>query len=192
MRVITLPTKLSLTVLNGDGVFLRIDYALSEIAEQGNQAQAIDNLGLRQTVELAANAVPSSRRVNGMSLTQDITITTITGNAGSATKLQTARKINEIPFDGTKDIALSAGDIGAFTKAESDARYIKDVRLGAEVYTNRHNLGNESFVWRAELGFLCSGFSIWSGGGKEDNFNGMYSRPVQKLINGTWYNVASL
>ncbi|RIE47129.1 MULTISPECIES: phage tail protein, partial [Shigella] len=25
-----------------------------------------------------------------------------------------------------------------------------------------------------------------------DNVNGVYYRPLQKLINGTWYNVASI
>ena len=35
-------------------------------------------------------------------------VTTVTGNAGSATKLQTARLINGISFDGTADITINA------------------------------------------------------------------------------------
>jgi|AGFS01.1.fsa_nt_gi hypothetical protein len=46
------------------------------------------------------------------------------GNAVSATKLQTARTINGVAFDGTKNISISAGAIGSYTKAESDARFV--------------------------------------------------------------------
>lgn len=45
------------------------------------------------------------------------------GNAVSATKLQTARTISGVPFDGTNNISLSASDVGAYTQAESDARF---------------------------------------------------------------------
>lgn len=45
------------------------------------------------------------------------------GNAVSATKLQTARTINGVAFNGTANITISAGSIGSYTKAESDARY---------------------------------------------------------------------
>ena len=36
----------------------------------------------------------------------NVTVTDITGNAGTATKLKTARKINGVAFDGTKDITV--------------------------------------------------------------------------------------
>lgn len=42
------------------------------------------------------------------------------GNVASATKLQTARNINGVAFDGTRDISISAGQIGAYTKSETD------------------------------------------------------------------------
>lgn len=45
------------------------------------------------------------------------------GNAVSATQLQTARTINGVAFNGTANITISAGSIGSYTKAESDARY---------------------------------------------------------------------
>lgn len=45
------------------------------------------------------------------------------GNAVSATQLQTARTINGVAFNGTQNITISAGSIGSYTKAESDARY---------------------------------------------------------------------
>lgn len=42
--------------------------------------------------------------VNGM--TGAVTVTTISGNAGSATKLAATKNINDIPFDGSKDITI--------------------------------------------------------------------------------------
>ncbi|MBA1673665.1 hypothetical protein HCY93_02760 [Escherichia coli] len=45
------------------------------------------------------------------------------GNAVSATQLQTARTINGVAFNGTQNITISAGSIGSYTKAESDAKY---------------------------------------------------------------------
>ncbi|MDI6434292.1 phage tail protein [Cronobacter turicensis] len=46
-----------------------------------------------------------------------------TGNAATATRLQTARTINGVAFDGSANITISAGQLGAYTKAESDARF---------------------------------------------------------------------
>ncbi|QXN68744.1 tail-collar fiber protein [Hafnia phage yong2] len=45
------------------------------------------------------------------------------GNAVSATKLQTARTINGVAFDGTANINISASQVGSYTKAESDSRF---------------------------------------------------------------------
>ncbi|ELY4321575.1 phage tail protein [Cronobacter turicensis] len=45
------------------------------------------------------------------------------GTAVAASRLATARKIAGVAFDGTADIAIPAGSVGAYTKAEGDARY---------------------------------------------------------------------
>lgn len=42
------------------------------------------------------------------------------GNVTSATKLQTIRKIAGVAFDGTSDISIPAGNVGAYTKTEVD------------------------------------------------------------------------
>jgi hypothetical protein len=52
--------------------------------------------------------VPVTRTVNGQALSGNITITTITGNAGTATALATARAINGVNFDGTAAITVPA------------------------------------------------------------------------------------
>lgn len=91
--------------------------------------EIIDALSLRGTVNKANNAVPDSRRVNGMALSSDITISNISGNAGTATRLQTARNINGVPFDGSRDITLSAG----MSQHDADARYLQNLQRGAPV-----------------------------------------------------------
>ncbi|MGK7320108.1 phage tail protein [Salmonella enterica] len=91
--------------------------------------EIIDALSLRGTVNKANNAVPDSRRVNGMALSSDITISNISGNAGTATRLQMARKINGVPFDGSSDITLSAG----MSQHDADARYLQNLQRGAPV-----------------------------------------------------------
>ncbi|UMY66136.1 MULTISPECIES: hypothetical protein [unclassified Flavobacterium] len=53
--------------------------------------------------------------------TGDIQVTTITGNAGTATKLAAPKSINGVPFDGSQDITLPAvttisGNAGTATK----------------------------------------------------------------------------
>jgi hypothetical protein len=48
--------------------------------------------------------------------------TTIAGNAPSATKLATARTIAGVSFNGTSNIAIPAGNVGAYTKAEVDSK----------------------------------------------------------------------
>ncbi|MBS0870330.1 phage tail protein [Enterobacter ludwigii] len=45
------------------------------------------------------------------------------GNAVSASKLLTARTISGVPFDGTSNITLSADNVGAYSKTESDGRF---------------------------------------------------------------------
>ncbi|HCW2964702.1 TPA: tail fiber protein [Escherichia coli] len=42
----------------------------------------------------------------------------LSGNASTATKLQTARTINGVSFDGTADITLTAANVNAYTKTE--------------------------------------------------------------------------
>ena len=56
----------------------------------------------------AATYVPVTRTINGGALSSDVTISTITGNAGTATALATPRAINGTNFDGTAAITVTA------------------------------------------------------------------------------------
>lgn len=46
----------------------------------------------------------------------------ISGNVASASKLATARTIAGVLFDGSANISIGAGNVGAYTKAETDSR----------------------------------------------------------------------
>lgn len=79
-----------------------------------------------------------------------------------------------------------------------DARYqqrnggVQDVRYGSEMYYNPG--GNQvSWTFRSPSGHGLSGINVQeTGRNSADNIGGVYYRPLQKLINGTWYNVASV
>lgn len=71
----------------------------------------------------------------------------------------------------------------------ANGTFVRDNRLGAEISTHRENLGHESFVYRAASGCVVTGFNVHSSGSSQDEFVDMYSRPVQKNVNGTWYTV---
>ncbi|EQA7124443.1 phage tail protein, partial [Escherichia coli] len=88
---------------------------------------------------------------------------------------------------------VTPSDYGNF-----DARYqqrnggVQDVRYGYEMY---YNPGSNTVSWtfRSPSGHGLSGVKISdTHRNSADNVDGVYYRPLQKLINGTWYNVASV
>ncbi|ENW9248680.1 phage tail protein [Escherichia coli] len=139
------------------------------ILGKNTAGEIIDALSLRETVNKANSAVPNTRRVNGMALSSDITISNISGNAGTATRLQTARRINNVPFDGTSDITITATGV-------------QDMRLGSQRVDGHYD---DDFT-------VPSGYVVVGGDVHPSTSLKLYSRPLQKLINGTWYNAASV
>ncbi|HFU8034892.1 TPA: phage tail protein [Escherichia coli] len=140
----------------------------------------IDALSLRDTVNKANSAVPNTRRVNGMALSSDITISNISGNAGTATRLQNPRRINNVLFDGSSDITISSTDSGA----------VRDFRYTSEVF---HNPGGNEVSWtfRAPSGCVLSGINVQeTGSSSSDNIGGVYYKQTQVYINGSWRTVS--
>ncbi len=78
----------------------------------------------------------------------------------------------------------SAGDVGAYTKAESDSRYVRDIRLGTRVVQTM-----QKGVMYEKSGHVITGLGIV---GEVDGDDPAVFRPIQKYINGTWYNVAQV
>ncbi|WP_089576328.1 phage tail protein [Escherichia coli] len=99
--------------------------------------------------------------------------------------------------DGSVTFAVN-GQMTPSNYGNFDARYqqrnggVQDVRYGSEMYYNPG--GNQiSWTFRSPSGHGLSGINVqetWSN--SADNIGGVYYRPLQKLINGTWYNVASV
>lgn len=94
----------------GDNRYLRREQHGADIPNKG---AFIDNLGLRDTVNRAANALPSN------------------GTAVAASRLANTRRINGVAFDGTQDINITSG----ITQRDADARYVQNVMLGASART---------------------------------------------------------
>ncbi len=81
---------------------------------------------------------------------------------------------------------VNPSDYGNF-----DSRYVKDVRLGSQQYYGVNNW--QTWNFQCPSGHVLSGINVQdTGSNSADNIAGVYYRPVQKYINGTWYNVASV
>ena len=89
-------------------------YHFDVIAEgdRGSRSTRIWNLYNTWTAGSAAEPTAGFTQVTSTAIT---IVNNTSGNAGSATKLQTARKINGVDFDGTKDITIDAGGSGGHT-----------------------------------------------------------------------------
>lgn len=66
---------------------------------------------------------------NGLNVTGGIN-GSLNGNASTATKLQTARKISGVAFDGSSDITLKASHVGAFALGQTGSRVANDKAVG--------------------------------------------------------------
>ncbi|HFP3635800.1 TPA: phage tail protein [Escherichia coli] len=99
--------------------------------------------------------------------------------------------------DGSITFAVN-GQMTPSNYGNFDARYqqrnggVQDVRYGSEMYYNPG--GNQvSWTFRSPSGHGLTGINVQeTGSNSADNIVGVYYRPLQKLINGTWYNVASV
>ncbi|EAO1206224.1 hypothetical protein EX075_13750 [Salmonella enterica] len=78
----------------------------------------------------------------------------------------------------------SAGDVGAYTKAESDARYVSDVQLGAGTSKTTWNTSGN---WPKTAGYVIT--SVWKDA-NDYNLDGVVYAPLQKKIGSTWYTVS--
>ncbi|EOK4076211.1 phage tail protein [Escherichia coli] len=118
---------------------------LSNATNSDSETLAATPKAVKAVNENANKRVPSERKVNGKPLTEDIEITSITGNAGTATKLATARTIGGVGFDGSANINLpgvntqgnqnTTGNAGTATKLAT-ARTIGGVEFDGSANIN--------------------------------------------------------
>ncbi|EFM2288378.1 phage tail protein [Escherichia coli] len=146
----------------GDNRYLRRDQNGADIQDKGT---FIDNLGLRETVNRAANALPSN------------------GTAVAASRLANARRINGVAFDGTQDINITSG----MPESTANQRYVTGVRLGAQALS-----GGLEYNYSLSSGNVITGFKTdgdWEMRGGDDR---VYYRQIQYCINGHWVSAASI
>ena len=79
----------------------------------------------------------------------------------------------------------SAGDVGAYTKAECNSRFITGVRLGGLSSVQTWNGPG----WSDKSGYVVTG-SV--NGNRDELIDITQARPIQYCINGTWYNAGSI
>ncbi|ELU0964197.1 phage tail protein [Shigella boydii] len=79
----------------------------------------------------------------------------------------------------------SAGDVGAYTKAECNSRFITGIRLGTKSSVQTWNGPG----WGDKSGYVVTA-SINSN--RDELIDTTQARPVQYCINGTWYNAGSI
>ncbi|MGJ25199.1 phage tail protein [Escherichia coli] len=84
------------------------------------------------------------------------------------------------------------GQVSPSNYSNFDSRYVRDIRLGgAATYKPADN--GMTWTHQAPSGCVYSGIIVQdTGSNSADNIGGIYYRPVQKYINGTWYNVAQV
>ncbi|EJT2584933.1 phage tail protein, partial [Escherichia coli] len=79
----------------------------------------------------------------------------------------------------------SAGDVGAYTQAECNSRFITGIRLGGLSSVQIWNGPG----WSDRSGYVVTG-SV--NGNRDELIDTTQARPVQYCINGTWYNAGSI
>ncbi|MEE6885425.1 phage tail protein [Escherichia coli O104:H7] len=84
------------------------------------------------------------------------------------------------------------GQVSPSNYSNFDSRYVRDIRLGGAA---TYKPANNGMTWthQAPSGCVYSGIIVQdTDSNSADNIGGIYYRPVQKYINGTWYNVAQV
>ncbi|EFH0079371.1 phage tail protein [Escherichia coli] len=79
----------------------------------------------------------------------------------------------------------SAGDVGAYTQAECNSRFITGIRLGGLSSVQTWNGPG----WSDRSGYVVTG-SV--NGNHDELIDITQARPIQYCINGTWYNAGSI
>ncbi|ELV5499752.1 tail fiber protein [Escherichia coli] len=79
----------------------------------------------------------------------------------------------------------SAADVGAYTKAECNSRFITGIRLGGLSSVQTWNGPG----WSDRSGYVVTG-SV--NGNRDELIDTTQARPIQYCINGTWYNAGSI
>lgn len=166
------------------------EISMSHKVSVGGGSQVNGALGIGVQNALGGNSIAFGDNDTGLKQNGD-GLLDVYANSVHVLRFQSGSIQSNKPVNVTGRVTPS--DYGNF-----DARYqtktdgVQDVRYGSEMYYNPG--GNEiSWTFRSPSGHTLSGMVVQdTGKNSADNIGGVYYRPLQKLINGTWYNVASV
>ncbi|EMU5480436.1 phage tail protein [Escherichia coli] len=166
------------------------EISMSHKVSVGGGSQVNGALGIGVQNALGGNSIAFGDNDTGLKQNGD-GLLDVYANSVHVLRFQSGSIQSNKPVNVTGRVTPS--DYGNF-----DARYqtktggVQDVRYGSEMYYNPG--GNQiSWTFRSPSGHGLSGINVQeTGSNSADNIGGVYYRPLQKLINGTWYNVASV
>ncbi|WP_369400685.1 tail fiber protein, partial [Edwardsiella hoshinae] len=184
-------------------------------------------LGLRETINQAGNAVPSTRRINNHPLSNDITLTA--GDVSAFALGPTGKMVadaNSVPWNapsGIYEASLGGASIlilhfnmgrgscpavqfkvayknggisyrsardgygfeSGWVELMPNTKTVQDIRLSTSEHTALYNAPG----YKDQPPYVITGLVNIDSHGDPDY---AYRRALQKLINGTWYNVGGL
>ncbi|ENF3168053.1 phage tail protein [Escherichia coli] len=166
------------------------EISMSHKVSVGGGSQVNGALGIGVQNALGGNSIAFGDNDTGLKQNGD-GLLDVYANSVHVLRFQAGSIQSNKPVNVTGRVTPS--DYGNF-----DARYqtktggVQDVRYGSEMYYNPG--GNQiSWTFRSPSGHGLSGINVQeTGSNSADNIGGVYYRPLQKLINGTWYNAASV
>lgn len=103
-----------------------------DIKSDGTVPTALENLGLRE-LGTSGEKIPLLSTANTWTNRQTFSgglSGELSGNASTAAKLKTARKISNVAFDGSSDITLKASHVGAFALGKTGSTVANDKAVG--------------------------------------------------------------
>ncbi|MBA8545478.1 phage tail protein [Escherichia coli] len=112
----------------------------------------------------------------------------VNGNCVASGEVQSGSGSARLASNGDVHGSIWGGSLAGYLGRTG----VQDIRYGSEMFYNPG--GNQiSWTFRSPSGHGLSGINVQeTGSNSADNISGVYYRPLQKLINGTWYNVASV
>lgn len=126
-----------------ESAYLSINSPVHAVSFVKNGGTSVQFLKADGSVDNTAY-VPITRTINGQALSSDITISNISGNAGTATRLGTSRSIWGQSFDGTSDVS---GAMSGVTNIDNLLFFDSTlVRVSHLSVTNRIDLGGDGNI----------------------------------------------
>ncbi|WDB90054.1 phage tail protein [Escherichia albertii] len=116
-----------------------------DILAQATVSAVIEYLGLQETVELAAGAVPATRKVNGRALTSDINVTSQDIFNGQSISIGANQNLNDYMTPGLYHQSLNANTSSALNYPENNAGNL--IVLKNAGVKQIYHVYNSSRVW---------------------------------------------